>query len=80
MFWKAGFQMLHIKKCIIPIHSFNIVRHLLVVSSSWISIANEDVMNPVRDYTLCIHQTSNSFKDSLHRRQNITTKGNEDVQ
>ena len=65
--------MVHIQKGINKINISDLVIHLGVVCSTGIVVPEEDVVNPRRYQTLCVHQRTNRlqhslmFEDSIHK-------------
>ena len=57
--------MVQRQKGVIEVECGDLVRHFGVVGTALVAIAKDNVVKPVRDNTLCVHQVSDGLKYSL---------------
>lgn len=49
------------QKGVIEVQRGDLIRHFGIVGTALVSIAQDDVMKPVWDNTLCVHQVSDGL-------------------
>lgn len=62
------------QKGVVEVQRGNLVGHLGVVGAAWVAVAQDDVVQPVWDDALRVHQVSDGFQHGLkHRAQSCET-------
>lgn len=59
--WETWTQVLQGQKGIVEVQSWDLVGHFGVVGTTRVTIAEDNVVQPVRDNTLGVHQISDSL-------------------
>lgn len=54
-------QMVKGQKRVIEVQSGDLVRHFGVVGTAWVAIAQDNVVKPVWDHALCVHEVSDGL-------------------
>lgn len=53
------------QKGVVEVQCGDLIGHLGVVGATRVAVAEDDVMEPVRNDALCVHQVSDGFQDGL---------------
>ena len=56
------------QKGVIEVQRGDLIRHFGVVGAAWVAIAKDDVVKPVWDHTLGVHQVSDGLQHCLKPR------------
>lgn len=53
------------QKGVVEVQRGDLIGHFGVVGTAWVAIAQDDVVEPVRNNTLCVHQVSDGLEHGL---------------
>jgi len=62
-------QVVQGQKGVIEVQGGDLIRHFGVMGTAWVTVAEDDVVQPVWDDTLCVHQVPDRLQDGLQESQ-----------
>lgn len=66
---EAGLQVLDGQEGVVEVQGGNLIWHLWVMGTTGVSITQNDVVKPVGNHTLCVHEVTNGLKHSLQAKK-----------
>lgn len=66
---ETGLKMINRQEGVIEVQRWDLIGHFGIMGTPRVTISQDDVMKPIRDNTLSVHQVTNSFQYSLKRRK-----------